>query len=76
MSHHLMPFVFCSCEMYIEFSKTQEGQNIMNNSILTAYSSLYSTAMLQDAKPANYAATANRNKESRFSALVKLLRRA
>lgn len=48
----------------------------MNNSILTAYSSLYSTAMMQDVKPANYAATANRSKESRFSALVKLLRRA
>ena len=48
----------------------------MNNSILTAYSSLYSAAMMQDAKPANNVAFANKSKESRFSTLVKLLRRA
>ena len=48
----------------------------MNNSILNAYSSVYSTAMMQNVKPANYIAVANKSKESRFSSLVKLLSRA
>lgn len=48
----------------------------MNNSILTAYSSVYSTAMMQNVKPANFVAVANKSKESRFGALVKLLSRA
>ncbi len=48
----------------------------MYNPILTAYSSAYSTAMMQNVKPANFVAIANKSKESRFSALVKLLRRA
>ena len=48
----------------------------MKNSILNAYSSVYSTAMMQSAKPANFVAVANKSKESRFSTLVKLLSRA
>ena len=48
----------------------------MNNTLLAAYSNVYNTAMMQDVKPAVYAAMANKTKESRFSALVKLLRRA
>jgi hypothetical protein len=48
----------------------------MNNSILKAYSSVYSTAMMQNAKPVAFVAVANKTKESRFSSLVKLLRRA
>ncbi len=48
----------------------------MNNTILTAYSSVYSTAMMQNVKPAAFIAVANKTKESRFSSLVKLLRRA
>jgi hypothetical protein len=47
----------------------------MNNTILTAYSNVYSTAMLQDTKPVKYIADANKAHESRFSALVRLLRR-
>ena len=48
----------------------------MKNSILNAYSSVYSTAMMQNVKPAAFVAVANKTKESRFSNLVKLLRRA
>jgi hypothetical protein len=48
----------------------------MKNTILSAYSSVYSTAMMQNVKPAAYIAIANKTKESRFSSLVKLLRRA
>ena len=48
----------------------------MNNSILKAYSNVYSTAMMQNVKPVAFAAIANKTKESRFSNLVKLLRRA
>jgi hypothetical protein len=48
----------------------------MNNTILSAYSSVYSTAMLQNVKPANFVAVAKTPKEGRFSAFVKLLSRA
>jgi hypothetical protein len=48
----------------------------MKNTIFTAYSSVYSTAMMQNVKPAAYIAIANKTKESRFSTLVKLLSRA
>ncbi len=48
----------------------------MNNTILSAYSSVYSTAMMQNVKPANFVAAAKTSKEGRFSALVKLLSRA
>ena len=48
----------------------------MNNTILNAYSSVYGTAMMQNVKPASFVAVANKTKESRFSNLVRLLRRA
>jgi hypothetical protein len=48
----------------------------MYNPILTAYSSVYSTAMMQNVKPANFVAAAKTSKEGRFSAFVKLLSRA
>jgi hypothetical protein len=48
----------------------------MNKTFLTAYSGVYSTAMMQNVKPAAFIAAANKTKESRFSSLVKLLRRA
>ena len=48
----------------------------MNNTIFNAYSSVYNTAMMQNVKPANFVAVANKDKESRFGQLVKLLRRA
>ena len=53
-----------------------EQEFLMKNTIFNAYSSVYSTAMMQNVKPANFIAVANKNKESRFGQLVKLLRRA
>lgn len=48
----------------------------MKNTILTAYSSVYSTAMMQNVKPSNFVAVAKTAKEGRFSAFVKLFSRA
>jgi hypothetical protein len=48
----------------------------MNNSIFNAYSDVYSTAMMRDAKPRAFAAPANKSTETRFSKLVKLFSRA
>jgi hypothetical protein len=45
----------------------------MNNWIMNAYSEVYSTAMMQDVKSV---AGAHRAGESRFSKIVKLLKRA
>ncbi len=48
----------------------------MNNWIFNAYSEVYSTAMMHDAKPQAFVATANKTAENRFSKLVKMLGRA
>jgi hypothetical protein len=69
----------CSLQLR-DVNRVQEINDLriptMYNPILTAYSSAYSTAMMQNVKPAVYVAVANKSKESRFSALVKLLSRA
>ena len=48
----------------------------MNNSILSAYSNVYSTALMQNVKPTTAIATAKKVREGRFSDLVRLLRLA
>lgn len=48
----------------------------MNTSIFTAYSNIYSVAMMSNIKPLEAAPAAPRSNEPRFSSLVKLFRRA
>ena len=76
MSCHLKPFVYCACEKYIGCKKFKTEENIMNNSILSAYSNVYSTALMQNVKPTTAIATAKKVREGRFSDLVRLLRLA
>ena len=47
----------------------------MNNSIFSVYSEVYSVAMMRDIKPVAYVPASAKTGNSRFGALVKLLRR-